>query len=207
MPRWAADLPGVYRSLVWTKLGLNISMLGIKFQVLSCLMVSGVFWILKSIRGDANVWIHSVALSGPAGTSLSLYSINYQSAQVFKFTAPSSPSRHREALAIFKRVSASDSSISRLPDESVGFALYDAIADFLFKELEIPRGLQAIGYSKADIPRLVKGTIPQRRVLDLAPGIGDVAGSDGEEYLTTIITESMRYWKKMNTESRASLLW
>jgi len=120
----------------------------------------------------------SVALSGPA---------------VFKFTAPSSPSRHREALAIFKRVSTSDPSIARLSDESVGPALFDAIADFLFKELEIPQGLQAIGYSKEDIPRLVKGTIPQRRVLDLAPGIGDVAGADGEEHLTQIIEESMKY--------------
>jgi len=120
----------------------------------------------------------SVALSGPA---------------VFKFTAPSSPSRHREALAIFNRVSVSDPSIARLPDDSVGPALQDAIASFLFKELEIPQGLEAIGYTKDDIPRLVKGTLPQRRVLDLAPGIGDVAGADGEEHLTQIITESMKY--------------
>ena len=96
-------------------------------------------------------------------------------------------------LAIFKRVSTSDPSVSRISDDSIGSALYDAIADFLFKELEIPRGLEAIGYSKDDIPRLVKGTIPQRRVLDLAPGIGDVVGADGEENLTRIIEQSMKF--------------
>lgn len=48
-------------------------------------------------------------------------------------------------------------------------------------------------YTSDDIPRLVEGTLPQRRVLDLAPGIGDVAGADGREYLTSIIERSMQY--------------
>lgn len=43
------------------------------------------------------------------------------------------------------------------------------------------------------MPRLVKGTIPQRRVLDLAPGIGDVAGEDGEHHLTNILEASLSY--------------
>ena len=32
-----------------------------------------------------------------------------------------------------------------------------------------------------------------RRVLDLAPGIGDVAGEDGREHLTKIIENSLEY--------------
>lgn len=40
---------------------------------------------------------------------------------------------------------------------------------------------------------LVQGTLPQRRVLDLAPGIGDVVGEDGTEHLTRIIEQSMEY--------------
>jgi hydroxyacid-oxoacid transhydrogenase len=40
---------------------------------------------------------------------------------------------------------------------------------------------------------LVEGTLPQRRVLDLAPGIGDVVGSDGREHLSRIIESSMEY--------------
>ena len=120
---------------------------------------------------------HSVALSGPA---------------VFQFTAPSSPERHREVLAIFHNTTPSDPSISSIPDSEVGAHLFEAIARFL-DNLGVPRGLKAIGYTNADISRLVDGTIPQRRVLDLAPGIGDIAGEDGREHLTKIMEASMAY--------------
>ncbi|KZT68677.1 alcohol dehydrogenase [Daedalea quercina L-15889] len=119
----------------------------------------------------------SVALSAPA---------------VFQFTAPSSPSRHREALAIFHDTTPTDPSISSIPDSDIGAHLYESIARLL-DDLGVPRGLQAVGYKKADVPKLVEGTIPQRRVLDLAPGIGDVAGADGREHLTYIIERSLEY--------------
>ncbi|CCM04793.1 uncharacterized protein FIBRA_06986 [Fibroporia radiculosa] len=119
----------------------------------------------------------SVALSAPA---------------VFNFTAPSSPSRHREALAIFHGTTPADSSISAIPDSEIGAHLFEAIARFL-DNLGVPRGLKAVGYTKADVAKLVDGTIPQRRVLDLAPGIGDVAGADGREHLTAIIESSLEY--------------
>ena len=48
-------------------------------------------------------------------------------------------------------------------------------------------------YNAGDIEKLVEGTIPQRRVLDLAPGIGDVIGSDGKEHLTRIMENSLEY--------------
>jgi hydroxyacid-oxoacid transhydrogenase len=57
----------------------------------------------------------------------------------------------------------------------------------------VPRGLQAVGYSRTDVPMLVEGTLPQRRVLDLAPGVGDVAGEDGREHLTRILEASLKY--------------
>ncbi|KAE9410509.1 alcohol dehydrogenase [Gymnopus androsaceus JB14] len=106
----------------------------------------------------------SVALTGPA---------------VFQFTAPSSPDRHRQALAIFTSTNISDSSITRIPDSELG--------------LGVPRGLKAVGYQNKDIEMLVEGTLPQRRVLDLAPGIGDFAGEDGRQHLTRIIESSMEY--------------
>ncbi|THH02440.1 hypothetical protein EW026_g429 [Hermanssonia centrifuga] len=118
-----------------------------------------------------------VALTGPA---------------VFQFTAPSSPSRHREALAIFNRTSLADPSITSIPDSEIGAHLYEAIARFL-DGINVPRGLKAIGYGQADIAKLVEGTLPQRRVLDLAPGVGDVVGEDGREHLTQIIERSMEY--------------
>ncbi|KAF8639910.1 hypothetical protein AX17_001161 [Amanita inopinata Kibby_2008] len=119
----------------------------------------------------------SVALTGPA---------------VFQFTAPSSPDRHRQALAIFNRTTISDPTIAKIPDGEIGAYLYESIARFL-DGLGVPRGLKAVGYTSGDIGKLVEGTLPQRRVLDLAPGIGDVVGSDGREYLTRIMERSMEY--------------
>ncbi|ESK95996.1 fe-containing alcohol [Moniliophthora roreri MCA 2997] len=119
----------------------------------------------------------SVALTGPA---------------VFQFTSPSSPDRHREALAIFTNTNVSDPSITRIPDSEIGAYLYEAIARFL-DGLGVPRGLKAVGYKSSDVPMLVEGTIPQRRVLDLAPGIGDFVGEDGRHHLTQILESSMEY--------------
>lgn len=59
-----------------------------------------------------------------------------------------------------------------LVDDAVGDFLFEQIARFL-DNLGVPRGLKAVGYKNSDIEMLVKGTIPQRRVLDLAPGIGE----------------------------------
>ncbi|KAF8621658.1 hypothetical protein AX15_007672 [Amanita polypyramis BW_CC] len=119
----------------------------------------------------------SVALTGPA---------------VFQFTSPSSPDRHRQALAIFNGTTIADPLISKIPNSEIGAHLYESIARFL-DGLGVPRGLKAVGYTTSDIPRLVEGTLPQRRVIDLAPGIGDVYGSDGKEYLTKMMERSMEY--------------
>lgn len=48
-------------------------------------------------------------------------------------------------------------------------------------------------YKNSDLDMLVEGTLPQRRVLDLAPGIGNVIGSDGREHLSRILERSMEY--------------
>ncbi|KAG7096968.1 hypothetical protein E1B28_004365 [Marasmius oreades] len=119
----------------------------------------------------------SVALTGPA---------------VFQFTSPSSPDRHREALAIFSNTNTFDPSITRIPDSEIGAYLYEAIARFL-DGLGVPRGLKAVGYKSSDIGMLVEGTLPQRRVLDLAPGIGDFVGEDGRHHLTRILENSLEY--------------
>lgn len=64
--------------------------------------------------------------------------------KVFQFTAPSSPDRHRQALAIFNGVALSDPSILRIPDSEIGAHLYESIARFL-DNLGVPRGLKAVG--------------------------------------------------------------
>lgn len=95
----------------------------------------------------------SVALTGPA---------------VFQFTAASSPDRHREAADIFGAAKGHPSS-DKVSDSDVGDLIHDRIADFLV-DLGLPRGLKGIGYQSRDIDDLVTGTLPQKRVLDLAPG-------------------------------------
>ena len=35
--------------------------------------------------------------------------------------------------------------------------------------LNVPNGLSALGYTAADIPAMVQGTLPQKRVLAVAP--------------------------------------
>ena len=37
------------------------------------------------------------------------------------------------------------------------------------RKLKAPSGLREIGYTAADIPRLVEGTLPQHRVTKLSP--------------------------------------
>lgn len=46
--------------------------------------------------------------------------------------------------------------------------LSDVLREYLY-DLDVPDGLNALGYTDDDIPALVKGALPQKRVLDLAP--------------------------------------
>jgi hydroxyacid-oxoacid transhydrogenase len=47
--------------------------------------------------------------------------------------------------------------------------LSDAVREFLINLGDQPRGIKEIGYERSDLPGLVDGTLPQKRVLDLAP--------------------------------------
>ncbi|GAA5922051.1 hypothetical protein JCM1841_003134 [Sporobolomyces salmonicolor] len=120
----------------------------------------------------------SVALTGPA---------------VFQFTAPSSPDRHRAAANIFEDLAPDHVKdhidTSRVPDADIGPLLHDRIARFLI-ELDVPRGLKKVGYGMGDVNELVEGTLPQRRVLDLAPGF---TGTEGREELSRILEHAMEF--------------
>lgn len=121
----------------------------------------------------------SVALTGPA---------------VFEFLAPSSPDRHRTIAQVFHQYgSAHDLDPTRVSDPAtLGQMCYDRIAAFL-AHLEVPRGLTKIGYGQADIPTIVQGILPQRRVLDLAPGVAEMPVEQSTEALSHILERSLEY--------------
>jgi hydroxyacid-oxoacid transhydrogenase len=81
---------------------------------------------------------------------------------VFRFTASASPDRHLRA------AEALGAETSRCAPDDAGRALADRIQWFMDR-LHLPEGLRAIGYSSADIPSLVEGTLLQRRLTTLSP--------------------------------------
>jgi hydroxyacid-oxoacid transhydrogenase len=100
---------------------------------------------------------------------------------VFRFTASACPERHLHAAqALGARVHAVR------PDDA-GRVLADRLLD-LMARLRVPNGLRALGYSSADIPNLVEGTLPQHRVTKLSPRPA------GPEELASLFEQSMLVW-------------
>uniref|UniRef100_A0A672MZF0 Hydroxyacid-oxoacid transhydrogenase, mitochondrial n=1 Tax=Sinocyclocheilus grahami TaxID=75366 RepID=A0A672MZF0_SINGR len=71
--------------------------------------------------------------------------------------------------------------------DDAGRVLADTLRSFLY-DLEVEDGLSSIGYTKEDIPSLVKGTIPQERVTKLSPR------AHTEEDLTALFAASMKLY-------------
>jgi hydroxyacid-oxoacid transhydrogenase len=113
----------------------------------------------------------SVAVSAPA---------------VFKFTGPSNPDRHLAAAACF------GVDISTVKRESAGEVLGEALAEFLADLGDQPKGLKDLGFRREHIDDLVEGTIPQRRVLMLAPGLAEEVGEEREQ-LRMLFEEAMEH--------------
>ena len=81
---------------------------------------------------------------------------------VNRFTAPSDPLRHLRAAG------ALGANISDATPDQAGDILAGQVIHFM-RQLEVPNGLAAVGYSESDIPKLVAGTLPQHRVTKLSP--------------------------------------
>ena len=58
----------------------------------------------------------------------------------------------------------------------------------MMKETGLPNGIGGVGYSEEDIPNLVKGTLPQQRLLVMSPK------SVAEPELAQLFKDAMRYW-------------
>ena len=105
---------------------------------------------------------------------------------VFKFTGASNPERHLAAAEAF------GVDISTVKRESAGEVLGEAVADFLVKMGDQPRGLKQLGFEAKDVDGLVEGTLPQKRVLMLAPGLAEEVNEEREQ-LRGLFEEAMSY--------------
>jgi len=108
----------------------------------------------------------SVALNAPA---------------VFRFTGPSNPRRHMEA------AEALGADTQGVKESEAGELLADTMIGY-FKRFNMPNGLKGVGYTEADIPKLVEGTLPQHRVTKLSPRPA------GAKELAGLFKDAMQYW-------------
>jgi hydroxyacid-oxoacid transhydrogenase len=100
---------------------------------------------------------------------------------VLRFTAPAAPERHRRAAM------ALGTDIAGGAPEEIGPMLAGRVVEFM-RALGVPNGLAAVGYTEADIPALVEGTLPQHRVTNLSPVLA------GREELASLFRASLRIW-------------
>jgi hydroxyacid-oxoacid transhydrogenase len=100
---------------------------------------------------------------------------------VFRFTAGANPARHLQA------AEALGASVTGAKDQDAGKILAERLVWFM-ERLGVPNGLKAVGYTSADIPRLVEGTLPQHRVTKLSPRPA------GPEELARLFEEALTGW-------------
>ncbi len=81
---------------------------------------------------------------------------------VFRAFAATAPARHLEAAALL------GADITGATDADAGERVAAAVTA-LMRAVATPNGLHGVGYTAADIPALVDGAAPQRRLLDNAP--------------------------------------
>lgn len=100
---------------------------------------------------------------------------------VFRFTGQACPERHLQAAEIL------GADVSGVKPGDAGKVLADQITKMMYR-LKTPNGLRAVGYSDADIPALVEGTLPQHRVTKLSPRPAQ------PEDLARLFEEAMLAW-------------
>jgi hydroxyacid-oxoacid transhydrogenase len=81
---------------------------------------------------------------------------------VFRFTGQANPERHLEAARLM------GVNVAGAKKGDAGKILADAVVK-LMQQTGIPNGLSAVGYTAADADKLVEGTLPQKRVINLSP--------------------------------------
>ena len=108
-------------------------------------------------------------------------SVIVNSPSVFRHTSTANPERHMDGA---KWLGADTADLG--PSEA-GPALAGRLVE-LMQSTNMPNGLIGVGYQASDLPALVEGSLPQRRLLDNAPIEID------REVLTTLYEGALSYW-------------
>jgi hydroxyacid-oxoacid transhydrogenase len=110
----------------------------------------------------------------PHGQSVSL-----TAPEAFRFSFASAPERHLRAAAML----APNKDTLNNQSEQLPSALID-----LMRDIDIPNGIGGVGYTEADIPDLVPGTMKQQRLLATCPR------TPTEEDIASIFAKSIQNW-------------
>ena len=100
----------------------------------------------------------------------------------FRFTAAAQPERHAHAALLL------GVQTQALSDLDAALTLPDALIR-LMRDLDMPNGLSALGYTLEDIPDLIAGTMKQQRLLINSPR------PVNETLLTSIFEDALHYWE------------
>ena len=110
----------------------------------------------------------------PHGQSVSL-----TAPEAFRFSFDASPERHLRAAALMDpRAEKTNDAREQLPSVLVA----------LMREIGIPNGIGGVGYTEADVPDLVPGTMKQQRLLATCPR------TPTEDDIAGIFTRSIENW-------------
>jgi alcohol dehydrogenase class IV len=99
--------------------------------------------------------------------------------EAFRFTFDASPERHIRAAQLLA---------PGADRPARGAEFLPSVLISLMKDIDIPNGIMAVGFTSADVPGLVEGTMKQQRLLATCPK--PVTGDD----LADIFTRSMTLW-------------
>jgi hydroxyacid-oxoacid transhydrogenase len=99
----------------------------------------------------------------------------------FRFTYPAAPERHLRAAELLGAPVAGLSAAAQREALPQGLIA-------LMRDIDIPNGLTAIGYTERDIPALIQGTLRHPRLLTGAPRAVEAGDLD------LILRDAMRYW-------------
>ena len=99
----------------------------------------------------------------------------------FRYTAMALPKRHLHVAELL------GADIEDATPADAGYILSKQLIGIM-KKLNMPNGLQGVGYTQDDVPALVEGAFSQHRLTKLSPRPA------GQKAMATLFDDAMTYW-------------